>query len=52
MSIIYVGCVGVIVLAVLGILGFAQDITHEMRGRGGRQAEMDEENPHQLPSEV
>jgi hypothetical protein len=33
MSIIYVGCVGVIVLAVLGILGFAQDITHEMRGR-------------------
>ena len=33
MSFIYVGFVAVIVLAVLGILGAAEDIMHEMQGR-------------------
>jgi hypothetical protein len=33
MSIIYVGCVAVVALAVLGIFGAAEDIMHEMRGR-------------------
>jgi hypothetical protein len=38
MSIIYVGCVGVIVLAVLGFLGAAEDIADEMRGwRDGKR---------------
>jgi hypothetical protein len=33
MSIIYVGWVGVAVLAILGIHGVAEDIAHEMRAR-------------------
>jgi hypothetical protein len=33
MSLIYIGCVGVIALAVLGIFGAAEDIMHEMRRR-------------------
>jgi len=33
MSIIYVGCVAVIVLAILGFVGAAEDIVREMRGR-------------------
>jgi hypothetical protein len=31
MSIIYVGCVAVIILTVLGFLGAAEDIAHQMR---------------------
>jgi hypothetical protein len=31
MSVIYVGCVGVAILAVLGLLGAAEDIADEMR---------------------
>jgi hypothetical protein len=37
MSFIYVGCVAVIVLAILGVLGAAEDIVHEMRGRRDRE---------------
>jgi hypothetical protein len=32
MSIIYVGSIGVIVLAILGLLSAAEDIADEMRG--------------------
>jgi len=31
MSMIYVGCIGVIVLTILGILGAAEDIADQMR---------------------
>jgi hypothetical protein len=33
MSIIYFGWVGIVVLTILGILGVAEDVAHEMRGR-------------------
>lgn len=38
MSIIYVGCVGIVVLAVLGVWSAFEDIAREMRGqRDGEQ---------------
>jgi hypothetical protein len=38
MSVIYVGCVAVIILAVLGFLGAAESIASQKRGRAGPNA--------------